>query len=102
VAPVVSYFNRDRKGAGQVAFVEGRRPGFSESVVFDESAVEVEPGGVSWAWPKGRARSDGCDMGRQRLCYELGERKKTPSPGDSARRSFGRCSTRTARGPHSG
>lgn len=34
--------------------------------------------------------------------HELGARKTTPPPGDSARRSFGRCSTRTAPGPRSG
>jgi hypothetical protein len=57
-----------------VALVEGRRPGSNEAIALDEAAVEAEPGGVSWVWPKGRARCDGCDLGRQRLCTELGTR----------------------------
>lgn len=52
----------------RAALVEGRRPGSNEPIAFDEAAVEVGSGGVSWAWPKGRARCDGCDRGRQRLC----------------------------------
>jgi len=40
-----------------VALVEGRRPGFNEAVAIDEAAVEGEPGGVSGAWPKGRAHT---------------------------------------------
>jgi hypothetical protein len=34
-------------GAEEAALVERRRPGSSETVIFDETAVEVEPGGVS-------------------------------------------------------
>jgi len=42
-------------GGVPVVFVEGRRPGSGETVIFDEVAAEVEPGGVSWARLKGRA-----------------------------------------------
>jgi len=84
-----------------VALVEGRRPGFNEAIAFDEAAVDVEPGGVSWVCRKaGRTMAATEDV--RGYAHEPGARSKTPSPGESARRSFGRCSTRTARSPRSG
>jgi len=86
--------------AGEGGTRRGKASWFQQSpLLLTMRRGEVEPGGESWVRPKGRAQYDGCDRGRQRLCYELGVRKKTPPPGDSARRSFGRCSTRTAPGP---
>ena len=35
----------DEPVAGESALVGGRRPGYGEAVVFDETAVEAEPGG---------------------------------------------------------
>jgi len=61
-------FGRRKLERDAVAFVEGRRPGSDEAIAFDEAAVDAEPGGVSWAWPKGWVRCNGCNIGRQRLC----------------------------------
>jgi len=48
------------RSAGERALVEGRRPGVGEAVVFDETAAEAAPGGVTGAFrPKGRIGSRG-------------------------------------------
>jgi len=46
---------RGRAGAEERALVEGRRPGFDEVAVFDETAAEAGPGGFAGrARPRGR------------------------------------------------
>jgi len=81
-----------RSHAGERALVEGRRPGFDEAAVFDETAAEASLAAHS---SRGGARSkgwsccgEGRDRGRQRLGRMLGSRLKTPRPGGTVRRSF--------------
>ena len=76
--------------SGGVSTRRGKASWFDEIVVFDEAAVEA-----GLAASPGRARSQGrtpfrrgSDTGRQRPCHRLGARKRTPPPGDEARRSF--------------
>lgn len=79
-----------RSHTGERALVEGRRPGFDEAVVFDETAAEANLAARSCDSPVERPglHAEGRDRGRQRLGRKLGSRLKTPRPGGTVRRSF--------------